>query len=389
MKRVLLVFGPLLASLLSLNSCKKNVDVSTIKYKEEGFSIEEGKEWFKKRELKSQNSSVRKFSDFTVLWNTAKATEDDKYSIIQCDLSFNKSPGFFISDSAAKATIVQSQINGDIRLVLLKNKSDNRIHGYLMNTYSRNERNRGKNGYMQVSKDFDGFVFFTDLDGYFVNGWEYQNGGIIRSTKIAKSEVPEHDTKGAFIAPVLDCGWIEVQTYQRTCLYDNGVIVDCTQWEYIGSEYYYFCPNTGGGGGGGVYEEAALTPPELSVSDNIVNIGTVYDPDGNRRTRSYKWVFLRNAHLTFTSYDRSIQKKGSDGLWRFESLTHDSDAMTGTQAGWEVSYSLKGITPAISQFWASLHFDCLVTSKTNFQGRVYANSKSYPCEHYFHINDGN
>jgi hypothetical protein len=385
MKSVTFYFSLLFSALISFYSCKK--DVSSGESESSKFSIEEAKTWFTK-EIQPRNSSSKISKTFTVLWTTARASEDNKHFIMECHLKFDQTPGFLVKDSGKQVSAFK-QINGDIRLVLLKSKTDNEIRAFLMNMYSNTGSILEKNSYCNVDKDFDGFVFFTDLEGRFVNGWQYQAGDIIRSSKTdGKSKKSNSSLIGAFVQPVDECGWVQFDTYQRTCFYENDILTGCTEWQFMYSELQYFC-NDGGGSPGTVYEETAVVAPTFTSSSESVDVTTTYDQTGNTRQKRYKWIFLRNISLTFYSYDKSMQQKGSDGKWRFQSLEHVDNSMVGTYAGWDVSYALKDITPTIGQFFASMHFDCEVTSRATYLGRPIVNIKSYPCPKYWDIDDGN
>ena len=77
------------------------------------------------------------------------------------------------------------------RLVILTNKKKGTTQGFFMTLIPSKEYMDAKNfnvyrsTYLSREKDFDGYVYFHELDGSFANGWRYANGKI----KIGRAHV--------------------------------------------------------------------------------------------------------------------------------------------------------------------------------------------------------
>jgi hypothetical protein len=348
MKSVIFYFSLLFSALISFYSCKK--DVSSGESESSKFTIEEARTWFTK-EAQPRNSSSKISKTFTVLWTTARTSEDNKHFVMECHLKFDQTPGFLVKDSG-KQISAYKQINGDIRLVLLKSKTDNEIRAFLMNMYSNTGSILEKNSYCNVDKDFDGFVFFTDLEGRFVNGWQYHAGNIIRSSKAdGKSKKSNSSLIGAFVQPVDECGWVQFDTYQRTCFYQDDTEIGCTEWQFMYSELRYFCNDGGGGGGTGEVQYDYVT---TAIESNTVVESFTEEPDRLYGTQSidpithaiklnarWEWICGKGSTLWLSNYYNwscysyetgELQKAHATDLWQIQTLTHSSIQRIGQTA---------------------------------------------------------
>jgi len=209
-----------------------------------------------------------------------------------------------------------------------------------------------------------------------------------------------------------ECGTL-ITEYERDCfpVYQGDILIgeECSSWTPTGNDWFIPHDCDGGlptcdpnlsseecicqlfgfcGDGDTEYEDIPPTPPDFTILETNESI-TTDNISSEERVRNYRWIFLQGAGLTFRSYDKSTQLKGSDGLWRFSSLQHVSDAMSGLHAVWSVSYELQGITPTYGQFHASMHFDCYVRTETSHLGYPIVHIKDYRIPKYWTINDGN
>lgn len=87
--------------------------------------------------------------------------------------------------------------------------------------------------YTKRDRDFTGYIFFTDLYGAFINGYQYNSGKIVRETNPRNTQVSR-------MALPNDCGTVEVQVWEREC-YTVGTVDYCTSWQYAYSYNLRFC----------------------------------------------------------------------------------------------------------------------------------------------------
>ena len=79
------------------------------------------------------------------------------------------------------------------RLVILTNKKKGTTQGFFMTLIPSKEYMDAKNfnvyrsTYLSREKDFDGYVYFHELDGSFANGWRYANGKITHTVKMLEN----------------------------------------------------------------------------------------------------------------------------------------------------------------------------------------------------------
>jgi hypothetical protein len=120
-----------------------------------------------------------------------------------------------------------------------------------MHIYSTSGEDDSTITYSNIGKYFSGYIFFTDVNGEFINGWRYENGTITKQCKRVQSST---NVAAKALPPDQDCETVEVRWYEQDCNYYTDGSVDCTDWYYIGSTYETECTGGGGGDGGGIDE---------------------------------------------------------------------------------------------------------------------------------------
>lgn len=251
-------FSLFIASLLSLfiiYSCQKASDVST-QTSFEDFSVNNAKTWYGQvlpNVLSSLTSNEIKIKKFAPIWSKATSTEDKTSFIVESPLTFEKVSGFTILSSKQKSASI---VAGKTKLLILKSKKTGIVQATLMHVVPQNGSS-DEVSYKHFGQKFTGDVFYTDLKGNFINGWRYLNGVITQ-----KSSRKSPESIRSKVNPDDLCSTIETKWYEQTCYYyDDGSLIGCSSWEYIGSSYRTYCIIDGGdGGGGGGYEE--LPPNE-------------------------------------------------------------------------------------------------------------------------------
>lgn len=369
MTRVIPLFSLLIGFLSIFNSCKKSDLPSIEKTNSLNFSVEEAKTWYGKN-IFLESSTSRNVKHFEVLWNTAQLSEDSKHLIMECHLKLDRAVGFSIKGSGEQTSKV-GQVSGEVRILLLKNKADNEIHACLFNMYSNTNSSFDQINYHHIPEDFAGFIFFTNLQGQFFNGYEYLAGKIVRSTKSGKNFLPSKKPiltgSPTYVQPIDDCSWVTLDTYERDCLYNNGTLVECGDWQYMYSESIYVCPDDGGGGGGGagdpIYYEASFSSYDSDEDFHESLIGDVkIDESTGIQTKQlgYNWgtrSFTVQNCPWCTSYKwgyrsfeiANLEKANYDAHWKYSSLVHSAILREGvTPSGYSVSETFGNAYPTYS-----------------------------------------
>lgn len=194
---------------------------------------------------RGNSDTTAKIKNFTPRWNRAINGEDKAWYVVEVPLSFDKTPGFVIKTQSENE---QKNINGRTSLLILKNKRNGEIQSALMHIASNDITKDTTLTYFNRSEDFGGNIFFTDINGLFINGWLYEKGKIVAKSKGTASN---QQSAREFLN---ECQVVGTDWYERTCYYYDDNSVECTNWEYVGTTYQTYCSDGGGSGGGGGYQ---------------------------------------------------------------------------------------------------------------------------------------
>lgn len=332
----------LISSVFTVNCKKEEQKLNLSKPIENNFSITEAQNWFTTNSTKKQITSVasrldltNKIKSFTPLWSKALNSEDANYYVVECPVQFEKSPGFLVTDGIN----LNNKINGLTRLLILKNKETGNISSALMNVYSFAGNIDESINYLKQSDSFSGNIFFTDLNGEFINGWIYEKGKVIKKNKKIETNT------GARLAPVSEdgsgsCQTVQTYWYERTCYFYSDGSEQCTDWIYVGTTSTTYCPTSGGSGievtnqesCSMTQKEARDALNEISIQRQFLNttsIGSVVGPDeyGIIKAPWQKaWQFARlilwgNRYLEYSAFFTSTIYKlttNPNEKWKFD-----------------------------------------------------------------------
>jgi hypothetical protein len=227
--------------------------------------------------------------------------------------------------------------------------------------------------YSKGKKDFTGTIFFTDLDGNFVNGWQYEKGKI---TGKSNKEMTLSNPAGKSLPPGEGgtCQTTEVLWFERDCVeYYNGNY-QCGQWTYLYSTYYTTCIPSGSGGGGSYGDDGGAGTGTPNCDNYIADFNT-YAASGIEmsekrpittnsqtsvmRDKNYPWaVYMFPGSslpfvgtlppIIFISHETGITVKNNANEWVWESLTHKTFSKEGTSVVIIPSISLNNANANIS-----------------------------------------
>jgi hypothetical protein len=367
-KNLLALSASVVAAVLLITGCKK--DANEVSENSDAFSVATAKQWYANNAGTKQNNlngnSRKKIGNFSPLWDKAFTGNDDKYEVVEAPLSFDKTLGFASSSNADK-----NNINGLTRMLILKNKKSGEIKPALMHVFSKSGTVDKDISYSKRNKDFTGNIFFTDLDGEFVNGWQYESGKIIRK---GDKEVSSNNVSAKLPTPGDggECQILEIIWYERDCqevAYNSGVYT-CGPWQYLSATYVTYCLPTGGGGGGSnggfipsddncnrfklQAQVDAVAAGGTPISRNLLISGsgiTTISPTGEiTRDVNVEWEFHENTFLSYRWHYKSFEKgihKQVDGIWKWKSLTHNSETVIGAYP-FSIDLIVNQATPSIS-----------------------------------------
>jgi hypothetical protein len=144
---------------------------------------------------------------------------------------------------------------------------------YLKGNYNKLKDNT----YQKMEKDFSGSVFFSLMDGTFVNGWRYQNGTITRQYSPYTSNHNVILTTGRLKVDVAGippgCGAIITVTLWEDCAYLGSDVnfqnpFDCHY--YTTTDVVADCPVSAPSGGSSGGSGGTAPPPPPCIPPNLV-----------------------------------------------------------------------------------------------------------------------
>lgn len=166
-----------------------------------------------------------------------------------------------------------------------------------MHIYAFKENKETAMSYRKQNSKFSGSVFYTTLEGDFINGWIYKEGKIIKSTGKAKLANAK-----------LMCEITEIDVFERYCEITSAGQERCGAWQFIythTSSYCSYVPDDQPGGG------VSTQSTYIKRTDSIIDLLTDYPcasalltqlPDMTATTKSIlNGIFKDNSdvHITY------------------------------------------------------------------------------------------
>lgn len=245
------------------------------------LSLNEAQNWYEGKarpRSTSGNYDKKVLKNFTAYWNKAKAYEDEEYYAVECPIQLEKSLGFSIVEKGNPA----GDINGDSRLLVLKDKHTGVIVSVIMHIYAEEGSNALDVTYEKKNNKFNGYVFYTDEDANFLKGWQYKKGKQVKSASKQNTGTTARTTTPS----EQECTTTVTYWYIRDCTEYASGATQCTPWEYIGETYETYCTY---GSGGGETTNPATSPkdPCTTAKNNNTNAAmlvsqfdSIATPDG-------------------------------------------------------------------------------------------------------------
>lgn len=304
------------------------------------FSVKTAKQWYDGNKSKFDqliNVDIFKTDNYKPLWDQARISEDSLYEVIEIPLVFVKSIGINTKNSQNKSDT--SNMASLTKLLVLKNKISNELDGAFMNIIFSNRAIDYNIGYdNSTRKNFSGNIFYTKLNGEFINGWMY-DGGVIKKSTNAVAAITNNlltpksnnvsGQKSAYLmssgSEKIDIGKGMHQNIPTSALNttadENGCVTEvvdwyerfcwngsCTGWIYLHSDYYPYCNyTTSDGGGGGYTSNPPAEPPQKNPCDNA---------DSLENNNEYKEKFdsLKNKTSDTKEHGYIYKSNGSGGI---------------------------------------------------------------------------
>lgn len=287
------------------------------------LTVAQAKSWFLTREIAPvmmlKSSKAGKRTDCTPDWEHAFASNNDDYEVVEAPITSQIHFSFSTEESMdlSKKNNEPGFLNSSSHFIVQKNKRTGLQEGYIMTIIGDADYLKAKkfqisnNSYLRKDKDFSGYVLFHDIDGNFVNGWQYKNGKVSGSMTLAS---PNQSSFKLKVAPIL-------QTCQVITVYEYYVD-DPSIITIIGE--YISCNTSGGGyagggnGGGGSGSGAASPPAPNNIGVNFYE---------NKCVRAIYDKLMEGSTLSKATYE-FLDESSGDLIWGIGDLGPKDSGIT-------------------------------------------------------------
>ena len=308
-------------------------------FAEDRLLLEEAQKWY--QENKADPSDVQFLEEAPVVsikpdWKHAMISRNETYAIVETPILSDMCFGFIDLDCEQKFEETNDNRYLETRsgLVIRKNLETNQTDGFIMTitpsvsyceaTDFRPFRN---NTYLFRDKQLDGYVLYHDLNGKFVNGWQYV-AGVAYSIDISEKDfdIPGFRSTCYMYIAFSYTEWIQ-GGYATGSIAEGTFEYTITLTSHIVHVYSFYCdggnpgaggynpPGSGSGpGNGNATVSSAVSNIALKVSLNADGIGLLNEVTQKKLQQcAYQ---LMNAHLM--SYngkfsDIFINASGTEG----------------------------------------------------------------------------
>lgn len=260
---------------------------------EEGSLIEEAQRWYEEQRTEPIDAQLVKESPNVSIepeWKYPWVKQKGEYATVEVPILSDRSFSFIDPESMKKyeETKDKRYKSSGTHLVFRKNLRTNAIDGFIMtispslNYLEANDFNPfRKNTYLYRDKDFDGFIFYHDLNGNFVNGWKYVDGDAFSISLRDNSETTlRNNTCTAVYAVYLvsDC-WYQLLEHNDGLDYYDIHCKYSLEYHFLFATCYdngtgdggYDPDGVGGGNPNKEPQERNDCPPSAAANSNTVN----------------------------------------------------------------------------------------------------------------------
>lgn len=314
-------------------------------------AIAEARQWYNLHREETEFMVTRSgkyslFKDMEPAWKQCYTRKTDEFTSIESGI--RALGGVYLvapdCEQRFKATGDKRYLVTQTRLIILKYKDGRDMIGFFMTLspsakYLETTKFRPfYSTYAQREKTFDGYIYYHDMQGRFVNGWKYTDGKATHALSLKNDSHPQTRSSSEYCVPVYEfeceqtegevneegevvvnaeCNYYYVGESCFTLETDDGTESDMTgENPNTGNETGNFPPNTGnlrpsGGGnnnsGGGEYVPNNQTgmSPELKALFKNQDIG----PSGIAKLNAALAEVLKKT-LYKTIYDYIVYKGG-------------------------------------------------------------------------------
>ena len=241
------------------------------------LTLERAEQWYKENympvlSLRSLSATKDRPKLVKPDWTQAKESNKGRFEVVETPMKTRNACVTLDSETVEKLNMDEAPdfIYNKASMVFLTDTLEGYTRGFItvfVGTYEYLQKKRiRKNSYLYRDPEFDGSVYFYELDGVFINGWKYEDGKIVSTiSESFEDDISQSDPSTR--ALVYNCYTDWVTDWVRVCdEYTNvewdeeygdhiAIIVECRYESYTTPytycEWYDDGSGSGSGGGGG------------------------------------------------------------------------------------------------------------------------------------------
>jgi hypothetical protein len=187
------------------------------------LTVERAKTWYEGQRVEPvimlKSAKVGNTKDCTPKWEEAIVSSNEDYEVVEVPLNSQTRFGFCTKESIELGIKNNDPgfLNSNSQLIVQKNKRTGIKECYIMTIFGDTDyhiakkHQLGNNSYLKKDKDFSGYVLFHNVNGVFVNGWQYKEGKVIGSMTLNSPNQSSFNLKVA--QAITDC--YETTVYQN------------------------------------------------------------------------------------------------------------------------------------------------------------------------------
>lgn len=155
--------------------------------------VSEAQKWFNNRFPQTRAGN----SEWQLIWNYAFTDSLAKSQTVEIPIAFMKQKKLILPECMQmyEQTNDERYLQNIVRFIIEKNNLSNETRSYfmiIMPSIRYLEKKNfifNQNSYARKDSDFDGYIMFCNNQGYFTNGWKYENGKATATMSYAQDDI--------------------------------------------------------------------------------------------------------------------------------------------------------------------------------------------------------
>jgi len=237
------------------------------------MSVAEAKSWFETNQQPLMTFKAGKIEDKKAVvikpnWNNAFKSKNSKYEVVETEILSQGGFGFATKESFDVYSLAKKEdyLTSLSRLVVLKNKETKNRVSFIMTivgdkNFLEKKKFKINDTYLKRDNELSGYVLYHNLNGDFVNGWNYKEGKIKGKISISDASLPALSLKNFLKDEAIIYEWFEVTV---TSYFLSGGRIGTSSYSYVYAVAVGVISYGSNGDGGGSDEAGGYNPASLA-----------------------------------------------------------------------------------------------------------------------------